>query len=201
MALDIVKKDGVSALTARELGKRLGSSSCPVFTVFKNMAVTAVIFLVVYTVLEKSFVKIATVNKITGKAKYKGKKLKRSSVDSALLKKELRRFLGSPTYMLNCGLGLVIITIAAIVLLIKSNDAVYMMSEIFGANKEILPLIITAAVCMISSMNDISAPSVSLEGKNLWLLQVLPVSLVIAFVCLILYRWIRNKGTKIFETL
>lgn len=36
-ALDIVKKDGVSALTARELGKRLGSSSCPVFTVFKNM--------------------------------------------------------------------------------------------------------------------------------------------------------------------
>lgn len=31
-ALDIVKKDGVSALTARELGKRLGSSSCPVFT-------------------------------------------------------------------------------------------------------------------------------------------------------------------------
>ena len=29
---------------------------------------------------------------------------------------------------------------------------------------------------MIVSMNDISAPSVSLEGKNLWLVQVLPVS-------------------------
>lgn len=140
------------------------------------ISVTAVIFFAVYEILEKSFVKIATVNKSTGKAKYKGKKLKRSSVDSALLKKELRRFLGSPTYMLNCGLGFVIISIAAIVLLIKGNDAVSMMSEIFGANKEILPLIITAAVCIISSMNDISAPSVSMEGKNLWLLQVLPVS-------------------------
>ena len=55
--------------------------------------------------------------------------------------------------MLNCGLGLVIITIAVIVLLIKGNDAVSMMSEIFGANKEIVPLILTESVCLISSMN------------------------------------------------
>ena len=36
-ALSIVSERGVDALTARELGERLGSSARPVFTVFKNM--------------------------------------------------------------------------------------------------------------------------------------------------------------------
>ena len=36
-ALDIVSREGVSALTARELGEKLGSSPRPIFTVFKSM--------------------------------------------------------------------------------------------------------------------------------------------------------------------
>lgn len=36
-ALEIIKEDGVAALTARALGKRLGASASPVFTVFQNM--------------------------------------------------------------------------------------------------------------------------------------------------------------------
>ncbi len=35
--LDIIRNDGIENLTARELGKRLGSSACPIFTVFNNM--------------------------------------------------------------------------------------------------------------------------------------------------------------------
>ena len=36
-ALDIVSRDGGAALTARELGEKLGCSSSPIFTVFKSM--------------------------------------------------------------------------------------------------------------------------------------------------------------------
>jgi len=36
-ALDIARKDGLSTVTARDLGKRLGCSSSPVFTAFRNM--------------------------------------------------------------------------------------------------------------------------------------------------------------------
>lgn len=36
-ALDIVKKKGVSALTAREVGKQLGTTVSPIFTIFTNM--------------------------------------------------------------------------------------------------------------------------------------------------------------------
>lgn len=36
-ALGIVREKGISELTARALGTALGSSSCPIFTVFTNM--------------------------------------------------------------------------------------------------------------------------------------------------------------------
>lgn len=36
-ALDIIKEQGTSELTARALGKKLGSSACPIFTVFDSM--------------------------------------------------------------------------------------------------------------------------------------------------------------------
>lgn len=36
-ALNLVREQGVGSLTARALGKELGSSSCPIFTVFENM--------------------------------------------------------------------------------------------------------------------------------------------------------------------
>lgn len=36
-ALEIVRTENLDSLTARALGKKLGSSACPVFTVFENM--------------------------------------------------------------------------------------------------------------------------------------------------------------------
>lgn len=36
-ALEIVRESGMDSLTARELGRQLGSSACPIFTVFENM--------------------------------------------------------------------------------------------------------------------------------------------------------------------
>lgn len=36
-ALEIVRKENFESLTARALGKKLGSSACPIFTVFENM--------------------------------------------------------------------------------------------------------------------------------------------------------------------
>lgn len=36
-SISLIEKRGASALTARELGKELGSSSCPIFTVFEDM--------------------------------------------------------------------------------------------------------------------------------------------------------------------
>lgn len=77
--------------------------------------------------------------------------------------------------MLNCGLGIVFILFAAVMLLVKKGtvDSLLMM---FIGYEDRIALVATAAICMITTMNDMAAPSVSLEGKNIWILQVLPVS-------------------------
>lgn len=37
------------------------------------------------------------------------------------------------------------------------------------------PLAVTAAICLLSSFNDVSAPSISLEGKTLWIMKSMPL--------------------------
>lgn len=138
-------------------------------------AIMAVLFGLVYLVLSRSFLRLATANRGAARTKYREKAVRASGTGSALLRKELRRFLSSPAYMLNCGLGAVAMVIAAAFLLIRRGAAAEFVSQIFG-NGDFTVLIAAAALCMLCSMNDLTAPSVSLEGKNLWLTQVLPVS-------------------------
>lgn len=137
--------------------------------------IIALLFAVVYLVLEHGFLKLATTNKGVKKRRYEEKRIKAGNASSALLKKELKRFTGSPNYMLNCGLGIVIMLIAAVAILIKGGTLAEMMPELYEGAEKIIPLIIAAALCMMTSMNDMTAPSVSLEGKSIWLMQVLPV--------------------------
>lgn len=139
-------------------------------------AIIAALFGVTYFVLSRSFLKLATSNRGAARVKYKEHRAEAHPMGRALLSKELRRFLGSSTYMLNCGLGLVFMVAAAVALVIKGDTVLEMMDLMFGGSKAMTSLLAAAAICMIASMNDIAAPSVSLEGKNLWLLQSLPVA-------------------------
>lgn len=139
-------------------------------------AIIAVLFGITYIVISKSFLKIAAAGKGAAKAKYKNKAVKAKSVGSALLGKEMKRFFGSPTYMLNCGMGTLFMLAASAALLIKGSSINALINELALQDKDIIPLIAAAAICMITTMNDITAPSVSLEGKNIWLVQSLPVT-------------------------
>lgn len=134
-----------------------------------------VLFAVIYFILQKSFLALSIANKGNKKAVYVEKKAHTASIPRALLRKEVFRFTQSPIYMLNCGLGIVFILFAAVMLLVKKGtvDSLLMM---FIGYEDRIALVATAAICMITTMNDMAAPSVSLEGKNIWILQVLPVS-------------------------
>lgn len=136
-------------------------------------ALIIAVFVIIYWILSKNFLKLATSDQGTEKVVYKEKTAKAASVQSALLRKELRRFTGSANYMLNCGLGILLMPASAVVLVWKS-DLIRMVFEMFP--EEILALGMIGAVCLMISMNDLTAPSISLEGKNLWILQSFPVS-------------------------
>lgn len=137
--------------------------------------IIAALFVVTYLVLSRSFLYIATANKGSVKRAYKEKSAKASSVEKALLLKEFCRFKGSTIYMLNCGLGIIMMPIAAVVILIKGSDFSLILTEMLGEYINIIPLLATAAICTLSTMNDITSPSVSLEGKNIWLVQSFPI--------------------------
>lgn len=139
-------------------------------------ALVLVLLALVCLVLARSYMKIVTTNKGGAKAKYVQKDEKAGSLKSALLRKEMKRFLGSPNYMLNCGLGIVMMLIAAVVLLVKMDAVAHVLKQMFGRKTEYSAMLACVALCTLSTMNDMTAPSVSLEGKNIWLLQVFPVS-------------------------
>ena len=139
-------------------------------------AIMLAVFGVVYIVLSRSFLKLATANRGAVKAKYIEKKAKASTPNRALLRKEFKRFFGSTTYMLNCGLGIVFILVAAIAIIVEYKDFSQLIFGMFPGLGDVIPLIAVAGICMMTTMNDMSAPSVSLEGKNIWILQVMPVS-------------------------
>ncbi len=131
------------------------------------------IFAVVYYVLHRSFLRLATANLGNKRVIYIHKKRECRSIASALCTKEFRRFIGSVNYMLNSGLGLVFMIVAGVFLIIKQEE-VFVIREFLG-DEGLLALIACAGICIMISMNDMTAPSISLEGKNLWILQVLPV--------------------------
>lgn len=126
--------------------------------------------------IARSFLKIATATGSVKKVRFEHKAVRAQSTQRALLGKELRRFSASPNYMLNCGLGILMLTAAGIALLIKGRALAQLLDGVFGAGADIVPVLLSAALCLLASMNDMAAPSVSLEGKSLWLAQSLPVT-------------------------
>ena len=138
-------------------------------------AVVLGLFGVMWLLLGRSFLKIATSSGKTERRAYRETKAQRRSTDAALLGKEFSRFLSSPNYMLNCGLGVLLLPICGVVLLIKGGDILPVLQMAFGEGTGSAAVLLSAIVCLAASMNDMAAPSISLEGKTLWLLQSLPV--------------------------
>ncbi len=142
-------------------------------------AVIAVLFAVLYASMSKTFIKITTANRAAKKAVYKETPVKENNVKQALFKKELKRFLASPTYMLNTGLGVPMMIIASVILLIKSSYITNTLAEIsteLPQIKTMVPLMFILIVGFCAGTGCITAPSLSLEGKNLWLLKSLPIN-------------------------
>lgn len=149
-------------------------------SVLITAAIVLVLFVLTCLVLSRSFVKIATTNRSGKKKTYKVQTMKSASVRRALLHRERRRFTSSPTYMLNCGLGLVLVPAFAIFLVVKvvsSRSGIAELMDMLSEYSVMVPVALAAIVCMGMSIVDITAPSVSLEGKSLWIAQTLPVTM------------------------
>lgn len=129
-------------------------------------------------ILDKSFVKIVNRFKNVKVIKKEVKFSKQVSTRSTLLRKEFKRFTSLPTYMLNAGLGVIFMIALSVIGLVKRNDLdiiLPLLEEELPIIMKYLPLSVISAISLIAGMNQIVTPSISLEGKNIWILKSLPI--------------------------
>ena len=78
--------------------------------------------------------------------------------------------------MLNCGLGTFLMPCCAVIVLWKGRSLFAMLDTMFVDTPGSVPLLLCVMLCGLASMNSMAAPSISLEGKSLWLMQSLLVN-------------------------
>ncbi|NLB16358.1 MAG: hypothetical protein GX827_06060 [Clostridiales bacterium] len=149
----------------------------PSFLIYTLIAVVS--FGIVYYVLSRSFIKLTTSSAPSVKVDYIGGKVQSGTINGALIKREFMKFKSSAAYMLNSALGSFFMVAGAVAILIKSSDIKTYLSMIAGESifkPEYVVLIAAASTCLLVSYNVITASSVSLEGKSIWIIQSLPVN-------------------------
>ncbi|WP_048602190.1 hypothetical protein [Rubeoparvulum massiliense] len=101
--------------------------------------------------------------------------LKQRSSLQALYQKEWGRFFSSYMYVLNTGLGVVMLCVFSILLLLISPEELGEYTGMEDMNR-FLGQYAPIMVSMLLSLSNPAASSISLEGKNIWILQSSPVS-------------------------
>ncbi len=137
--------------------------------------------ILVFLVISKFYTKILATKASVKKKKYIAKPMEQKSVMGALIKKELDTILCKPMYLLNCGIGTVFGIIAGVALLIKGQDIALMTSQ-DPVLVRILGFGLVLALSIMCVINDVSAPSISLEAKTLWILKTMPVDYMNIFI-------------------
>lgn len=136
-------------------------------------------FALVFLLLSRTFIRIATSKRGQKKVKYEAKAMHASSVRWSGTCKELRRLVNSSAYMLNGCLGSILSVAVAVLTLFKGEGILQTLANVYAGGADVSTFAMPMACiieCFTLSMSILSAPSISLEGKNIWLLQSMPMT-------------------------
>lgn len=142
---------------------------------FSFVALSILVFILFIAVFNKSFNSISSrLQESYKKSNYKVREMKISSQLTALVKKEIKRYFSSPIYVVNTIIGPLMLIGVSIATLFLGEDVIKTIFEV-NVVKEIMPLFIIVIVCGILSMSCTTNSSISMEGKNLWILKSSPI--------------------------
>ncbi len=141
------------------------------------VAIAAVCTAAVFWVLSNSFIKLATANSGDKKKKYVHTAHKVKGLEKSLLGRELKRYLSSSPYMLNSSISVIFLVAGGIALLFNAGQIIPILDMLDAEIGEGMGVMLLAAgISLLAAMNDISAPSISLEGRTLWIVKSLPIA-------------------------
>lgn len=137
-------------------------------------------------IIEKYFDNInSKLNAVTINKVYKDQLIKTSSPLMSLYKKELKRYVSSSIYVLNTAIGSLLLIVAIILLFVVGGEKldaildVPNISQIFMTKGPLMFGVFASLSCTTQS-------SISMEGKNLWILKSLPVEIIKIFIAKIM---------------
>ncbi len=110
---------------------------------------------------------------------YRLKRLKRQGIFQTLFKKELKKFLSNFMYVMNMAIGQILLAVGAIYVLLNKDEFLTLTASLPSLQaQEVTSSIFTLVVALIlffGLMSNTAAVSLSLEGKNFWILRSLPI--------------------------
>lgn len=141
------------------------------------IATSVILFMGLFYLVGKSYRNINSALKSHAAArKYKMTAQKKSSVEKAIAYKEFKRMIGSTTYTVNGGMGFILAVILAVFTLFFGFDKLV---AVVTTNAPFDYSIVRPAIPLIAyflyGMMATTACSPSLEGKNYWIVQSLPI--------------------------
>ncbi|WP_042197170.1 hypothetical protein [Paenibacillus camerounensis] len=106
--------------------------------------------------------------------KYTMQPLKASTAFQALYRKELRRYFSSSIYVLNTGIGMVLLFIMSVALLFTSPEQLGQLADV-PQLQQYLNTLAPIFVSFFVALSCTTSSSISLEGNHLWILRSSPV--------------------------
>ena len=167
----------------------------------KNLSIISLITFILISIVPTSlFIYLFSnnFNKINSKLSetykannYKFKELKTSKPVIALFNKEVKRYFSSNIYVMNTFVGMIMLIIFTISILFIGYDKIAQLLEI-SVIKDMMLLQILGITLFCLVMTNTTSVSISLEGKNLWILKSSPIKEMDIFKSKILLNMILN---------
>ncbi|MEF9970340.1 MAG: hypothetical protein RR759_07775 [Ruthenibacterium sp.] len=104
---------------------------------------------------------------------YKLQNVKAQSQFAALFRKEAGRYFGTPVYLMNTGIGALMMIFAAIAGVFMRSTVQIFIAQM-GGIEAVFP-IFSIALCLMLATICSTCVSISLEGKTLWILKEAPI--------------------------
>ena len=139
---------------------------------FICVAGALLVFALVMAVISKNFHWICRgLYSTSAKHNYQMGNLKKESVLGALYKRELKRYFSSSSYVVNTMMGPVMAVVFSITILVMGVDKIQQRLGIPIDIKGAVPFVLAGIFCVMTT----TCTSISLEGKEWWIVKSLPI--------------------------
>ncbi len=106
------------------------------------------------------------------KGDYRMSELSVSSVQKSMVERELRHYFSCPVYVTNTIVGYLLMAVLAVAVAFAGEDSIKQIIAVPGIAERVLPVLLG----MLPAAMPMTACAISIEGKQWWMMQTLPVT-------------------------